>query len=183
MFDFFPDAKRVRREDLNDSAAEASRQEADEAVDADLQARLHAQIAESLGLLDTTPPHQEAGANPCQKTAATPRHSRSLAQGSPDDETPDQPDDDNHPHQDEFEFRLFSSRPPTRVTLENDDDATTTRDGAIANPRPPSFYLASHTPRARKDEYLVAAVSGEHVVLRSHRPSWGMAYPWRVVPG
>ncbi|KAG5917279.1 hypothetical protein E4U53_004217, partial [Claviceps sorghi] len=178
MFDF-PDAKRVRREDLHDPAAEAWRQGADETVDADLQARLHAQIAESLGLLDTTTPPREAGACAHQKTAPT----QSRAQSNPSDSPPDPPDDDDDARRDEFEFRLFSSRPPARVTLEDDDDAAKPREGAIANPRPPSFYLASHIPRTLKNEYRLAAVSGEHVMLRSHRPSWGMAYPWRVVTG
>ncbi|KAG6009638.1 hypothetical protein E4U21_001702 [Claviceps maximensis] len=194
MFDL-PDAKRVRREDLNDHVAEAWSHGADETIDPDLQAHLNAQIAKSLDFLDTTvtTTQEEAGAR--QRAASSPHNSRPRAQQRrPSSETQEQPDEDedededdvehdgNDPSAGEFEFRLFSSRLPTKVTLE-DDDAATPRQGAIVYARSPSFYLASHVPEALSSEYRVAAISGEDVLSHSHRPAWGMAYPWRVVKG
>ncbi|KAG5996307.1 hypothetical protein E4U43_002889 [Claviceps pusilla] len=202
MFDL-PDAKRVRREDLNDEVADAWSHGADESIDPDLQARVNEQIAKSLGFsLDSRiATHEERSARPRGPSAR--RNSQLRGQGSSsgskiqeqqDDDNDDDDDDiehdddddiehdDDHPGAGEFEFRLFSSRPPTKVTLE-DDDTATAREGAIVTPRPPSFYLASHMRPTLKSECRVAAVSGEDVVLRSHRPAWGMAYPWRVVTG
>lgn len=160
-----------------------------------MQARLNEQIAKSLGFcLDSRiTTHEERSAR--SRGASTRRNSQLRGQGGSsgskiqeqqdngnDDDDDDIEHDDDYPGAGEFEFRLFSSRPPTKVTLE-DDDTATAREGAIVNPRPPSFYLASHMPPTLNSEYRVAAVSGEDVVLQSHRPAWGMAYPWRVVTG
>ncbi|KAG5960295.1 hypothetical protein E4U57_005662 [Claviceps arundinis] len=164
MFDL-PDAKRVRREDLDGSAAQSWSDGANDTIDTALEARLNAQIAKSLGLDSPYDTSQEA-----LRPQISPRLPR--AQSAAQD---DEPRDNDAG---EFEFRLFTSRLPTKVTLE--DDSAPPQEGGLAHPRPQSFYLANHIPPALRNEYRFAAVSGEDVLLQSHRPSWGMAYPWKV---
>lgn len=156
---------RIRREDLDDSAVDSCSDAADGTIDTDLQARLHAQIAKSLGL-DTQEASQK---NPERQL------SRPLAQ-SRSRQTTGQ--DDHYDDPGEFDFRLFSSTAATKVTLE--DESATPKQGALAQPRPPSFYVVRSIPASLKSEYRFAAVSGEDVLLRSRRPLWGMAYPWKV---
>ncbi|KAG6049315.1 hypothetical protein E4U17_006862 [Claviceps sp. LM77 group G4] len=165
MFDL-PDAKRVRREDLDGSAAQSWSDGANDTIDTALEARLNAQIAKSLGL--DSPQDTSQAALRRQTSWPLPR-SQSPVQDA-------EPRDDNDAG--EFEFRLFSSRLPSKVTLE--DDSAPPQEGGLAHPRPPSFYLANHIPPALQNEYRFAAVSDEDVLLQSHRPSWGMAYPWKV---
>ncbi|KAG6134808.1 hypothetical protein E4U38_002154 [Claviceps purpurea] len=164
MFDL-PDAKRVRREDLDGSTAQSWSDGANETIDTALEARLNAHIAKSLGL-DSPQDTSQAALRP-QISPPLPR-AQSAAQD-------DEPRDNDAG---EFEFRLFSSRLPAKVTLE--DDSAPPQEGGLAHPRPQSFYLANHIPPALQNEYRFAAVSGEDVLLQSHRPSWGMAYPWKV---
>ncbi|KAG6219115.1 hypothetical protein E4U23_006594 [Claviceps purpurea] len=164
MFDL-PDAKRVHREDLDGSTAQSWSGGANETIDTALEARLNAHIAKSLGL-DSPQDTSQAALRP-QISPPLPR-AQSAAQD-------DEPRDNDAG---EFEFRLFSSRLPAKVTLE--DDSAPPQEGGLAHPRPQSFYLANHIPPALQNEYRFAAVSGEDVLLQSHRPSWGMAYPWKV---
>ncbi|KAG6102702.1 hypothetical protein E4U31_003271 [Claviceps sp. LM219 group G6] len=164
MFDL-PDAKRVRREDLDASTAQSWSDGAYDTIDTALEARLNAQIAKSLGL---DSPHDTSQEPPRPQISPTLPRAQSAAQD-------DEPRDNDAG---EFEFRLFSSRLPTKVTLE--DDSAPPQEGGLAHPRPQSFYLANHIPPALQHEYRFAAVSGEDVLLQSHRPSWGMAYPWKV---
>ncbi|KAG6014971.1 hypothetical protein E4U41_004722 [Claviceps citrina] len=174
MFDI-PDAKRVRREDLDDDDSSAAGGDSwsagadGMAIDTELQARLHAQIAKSLGFGFDAP---DASKAPDQ----TPR---SCSKRGPDEDDEHDADADSHAGELEYEFRLFSSRRPAKVTLE-DDEAATARQGGLVQPRPPSFYAAGSIPERLKSEYRFAAVSGEEVLVRSRRPPWGMAYPWKV---
>ncbi|KAG5967238.1 hypothetical protein E4U58_002268 [Claviceps cyperi] len=164
MFDP-PDAKRVRREDLDGSTAQSWSDGANDTIDTALEARLNAQIAK---LLDLDSAHDT-----CQE-AFRPQISPPLsrAQSAAQDDEPG--DNDTG----EFEFRLFFSRHPTKVTLE--DDSEPPQEGRLAHPRPQSFYLANHIPPSLQNEYRSAAISGEDVLLQSQRPSWGMAYPWKM---
>ncbi|KAG5937568.1 hypothetical protein E4U59_004312 [Claviceps monticola] len=164
MFDL-PDAKRVRREDLDGPTAQSWSDGANDTIDTALEARLNAQIAKSLGLdipQDTSQPAVRPQISPPFPRA------QSAAQD-------DEPRDNDAG---EFEFRLFSSRLPAKVTLE--DDSAPPQEGGLAHRRPQSFYLANHIAPALQNEYRFAAVSGEDVLLQSHQPSWGMAYPWKV---
>ncbi|KAG6045248.1 hypothetical protein E4U39_002568 [Claviceps sp. Clav50 group G5] len=164
MFDL-PDAKRVRREDLDGSDAQSWSDGANDTIDTALEARLNAQIAKSLGLDSPKDTSQTA-------------LRRQISSPLPRSQSPAQDDEPRDNDAGEFEFRLFSSRLPTKVTLE--DDSAPPQEGGLAHPRPPSFYLANHISPALQNEYRFAAVSGEDVLLQSHRPSWGMAYPWKV---
>ncbi|KAG5948906.1 hypothetical protein E4U60_000384 [Claviceps pazoutovae] len=164
MFDL-PDAKRVRREDLDGSTAQSWSDGANDTIDTALEARLNAQIAKSLGL-DSPQDTSQPAVRP-QISPPLPR-AQSAAQD-------DEPRDNDAG---EFEFRLFSSRLPAKVTLE--DDSAPPQEGGLAHRRPQSFYLANHIPPALQNEYRFAAVSGEDVLLQSHQPSWGIAYPWKV---
>ncbi|KAH7152395.1 hypothetical protein B0J13DRAFT_262459 [Dactylonectria estremocensis] len=155
MFEL-PEAKRVRRADLNaDDAASGE----DGGYDAELEARLNAQIAKSLGL-------DESDSQP-KDLAVTPSH----LTGAGDEE-----DADN----DGFEFRLFSStRPSQKVVLE--DDAGQQGDGGLAFPRPASYYRFTNLTADQKRQYTFAAVSGDDVIARSKDPVWGLQLPWRVM--
>ncbi|QUC18837.1 uncharacterized protein UV8b_03078 [Ustilaginoidea virens] len=155
-----PDAKRVRREDLNQPDGLASGDAADAALHAELQARLDAQMAKSLGM--HTHAHVPDAAPP----------------------PPNQPrEDDGHGAADadvgEFDFRLFrSAGAPARVVLEQEPTAQQAPGGLVRR-RDPSSYLP-RVPDARRQEYRLAAVSGEHVLARSARPCWGLQLPWKV---
>ncbi|KZZ96502.1 hypothetical protein AAL_03731 [Moelleriella libera RCEF 2490] len=165
----FPPYPRVRREDLAESQDSPWTIGGGEGVgvDADLQARLDAQIAETLGINV----HDRQQQRQQQQSTQGP-----LRPSAHDDEA----GWDDASDAGEFEFRLFkSTTAPTKVVLES-NDAAAQGQGALVQRRPASFYLADNITDTLKQEYDFAAVNGEDVVLRSQRPSWGMEFPWRV---
>lgn len=167
--DSLPPYPRVRREDLAESQDSPWTIGGGEGVgvDADLQARLDAQIAETLGINVHDRQQQRQQQQPTQGPLRPSAH---------DDEA----GWDDASDAGEFEFRLFkSTTAPTKVVLES-NDAAAQGQGALVQRRPASFYLADNITDTLKQEYDFAAVTGEDVVLRSQRPSWGMEFPWRV---
>ncbi|GAB0134089.1 hypothetical protein EsDP_00002474 [Epichloe bromicola] len=172
MFEL-PEAKRVRREELYASDADSWSDAVEETIDSHLEARLNAQIAKSLGL-----DAQKTGQQSEQPELLQTSHLPPIRAGS--NETADTDADDEHDNGDlgEFEFRLFSSAAPAKVTLE--DESARPREGALAYPRPSSFYAVRSIPDKLRSEYRFAAVSGEEVILGSHRPSWGSDHAWKV---
>ncbi|KAK2591014.1 Factor arrest protein 11 [Conoideocrella luteorostrata] len=165
--------KRVRREELNDSDESAWSGGAEESIKPDLEARLNAQIAESLGL-DV---HQAVRTGHQPKSRDAQLRIKSKKDGELNTHE-DQGHDDTDSELGEFEFRLFSSAAPSKIVLE--DENAPLGEGALAHPRPPSFYAVKNIPGELKREYQYAAVSGHDIIMRSHRPSWGMELPWRV---
>ncbi|KAK2023993.1 hypothetical protein LX32DRAFT_697500 [Colletotrichum zoysiae] len=173
MFEL-PDAKRVRREDL-DQSSEDEAEAHDEQQDAELLAKLHARMA---GMLDLTGiDQQEAPENTKTTTTTTtdgPGRDAQNGEGEGDGGA------------EEFEFRLFATTDPaTKIALVDEDERALMGDGAMLRPRPLSYYIAGEpTPEARA-EMAFAAVSGDEVLARARQRWWGMEMPWRVtrVPG
>ncbi|KAK1989350.1 hypothetical protein LZ30DRAFT_744397 [Colletotrichum cereale] len=153
MFEL-PDAKRVRREDL-DVSSEDEASAHDEQQDAELLAKLHARMA---GMLDLSGIDQAPA-----KTAA--------------DE--DAPMTDDGPE--EFEFRLFTTTDPaTKIALVDEDERALLGDGAMLRARPLSYYIAGEPTAEARAELAEAAVSGDEVLARARQRWWGMEMPWRV---
>ncbi|KAF4978116.1 hypothetical protein FZEAL_5448 [Fusarium zealandicum] len=164
---------RVRREDLNGSDGGGGNESDDGLHDAELRAKLNAQIVRSLGLDDNyaePPPDLDMG-NSHISGPKRPGDDASGGLGSPDVAR-----DEN---EEEFTFRLFSSAPPAqKVVLE--EDTGPTGDGGFVDGRPLSYYMVTGVSAQQKHEYAVAALSGDHILARSHDRAWGFELPWKV---
>ncbi|KAL7931164.1 hypothetical protein V8C35DRAFT_118353 [Trichoderma chlorosporum] len=181
MFEL-PDAKRVRREDLH-ASEESSWSESE--GDAELEARLNAQIAKSLGIDESAfraPQFQEAVPVPTKPQANGAKEDDELSSDS--EGGPRTPADDSTSNQggeaeDEgYTFRLFSTAgPASKVVLE---DYNKVVEGKLLRGRPLSYYLVTDVSPEKKHEYEMAAVSGEDVLARSKVREWGLELPWRV---
>ncbi|RDA84365.1 hypothetical protein CP532_2604 [Ophiocordyceps camponoti-leonardi (nom. inval.)] len=159
MFEL-PEAKRVRREDLeaSDGISHISDDDTNAALRASLQAQLEKSLRFDLG--DAKPT-----TNKVRGEEATLQAPRDLNEGGDDGG--------------EFDFRLFSTAGSVpKVVL--DADSELPGDGDIVAKRPPTHYLASIPEELRK-EYEVASVSGEDVLARSRCRSWGLELPWKVI--
>ncbi|OHW91665.1 nucleolar protein [Colletotrichum incanum] len=168
MFEL-PDAKRVRREDL-DASSEDEAAGHDEQQDAELLAKLHARVA---GMLDLSGIDQAP-------TKTTTDGDAPMADGT----DPENQDDDAGPE--EFEFRLFTTTDPaTKIALVDEDELALQGDGDMLRKRPLSYYIAGEPTAEARAELAFAAVSGEEVLARAGQRWWGMEMPWRVtrVPG
>ncbi|KAF4998066.1 hypothetical protein FGRMN_3429 [Fusarium graminum] len=164
-----PEAKRVRREDLNGSDDGA---ENDGIQDAELRAKLNAQMARSLGMdIYTKPAHDVAT-------------KESRPEGSRESKVSDDDDDDmvdvaGEDREEEFAFRLFSKAPLTqKIVLE--EDTGPTGIGGFVHGRPLSYYVVTNVPARQKQEYAMAAISGDQIRERSHDRAWGLELPWKV---
>ncbi|KAI0108686.1 hypothetical protein GGR51DRAFT_123082 [Nemania sp. FL0031] len=170
-----PEAKRIRRKDLYDSASSAaSSDEEEEAGGRDLQAEsaLHARLnAQLSSLLDFTfsvaPAAQQQPANETQAPIPA-----SHAQ-----------EEDEHPEEEAFTFRLFRDEALTHtVVLTNDEDPAALGEGGFVVPsRPRSYYIASAPSMQKVSEYRSVAVSAEYVLADAKRRRWGLEKPWRVI--
>lgn len=178
-----PNAKRVRREDLNASEESWSESEAD----AELEARLNAQIAKSLGLdesafrapkpqtislpIVTKPKVDEKKKDDDELSSDEESEPKTPAEGFPAKEGGE--DDDEV-----YAFRLFSAAGPApQVVLENTNRVV---EGKMLRGRPLSYYLVTDLSPEKKQQYEMAAVSGEDVIERSKVRAWGLELPWRV---
>jgi hypothetical protein len=140
--------------------------------DAELRAKLHAQMAKSLGMdIDIEPvshtPVKDSRSGNTKKTE--------------DDDTMDveYSEEAEEDHGEEFAFRLFSKAPATqKVVLEEDTGPTGT--GVFVSGRPLSYYMVTNVPAQRKQEYAIASISGDEVLARSHDRAWGLEFPWKV---
>ncbi|KAL6855776.1 hypothetical protein J3F83DRAFT_456127 [Trichoderma novae-zelandiae] len=177
-----PDAKRVRREDLR--ASDESSWSGSE-VDAELEARLNAQIAKSLGIDESAHrPPQPPVTLPVLEKPRTGRRAEDERLSSDSESEPSTPVDDSTPNDDNgdgdegYAFRLFSTAGPApKVVLEDYDKVV---EGKILRGPPLSYYLATDVSPERKHQYEVAAVSGEDVIARSKVRHWGLELPWKV---
>ncbi|EFY97270.1 DUF2011 domain protein [Metarhizium robertsii] len=173
MFEL-PEAKRVRREDLNNDRDSSWSGSGDEGIDLDLQARLNAQIAKSLGM-DVHEPAPTASTPHARPHLALQNPTEATKEGDGKQKVQENSDEDLG----EFDFRLFGTAgAPAKVVLE--DDTGPLGEGALVHRRPPSYYLVRNVSDSKRREYLAAAVTGEEVVERSHWPAWGMELPWKV---
>ncbi|GKT84986.1 hypothetical protein CT0861_11069 [Colletotrichum tofieldiae] len=164
MFEL-PDAKRVRREDL-DASSEDEAAGRDEQQDAELLAKLHARMA---GMLDLSGIDQ-----PPTKTATD--GDAPMADG-PDAEN----QDDDAAGPEAFEFRLFTTTDPaTKIALVDEDELALQGDGDMLRKRPLSYYVAGEPTAEARAALAFAAVSGDEVLARARQRWWGMEMPWRV---
>ncbi|KAF3811364.1 hypothetical protein GCG54_00001685 [Colletotrichum gloeosporioides] len=171
MFEL-PDAKRVRRQDLqSDSEDEAPVR--DEQQDAELLAKLHARMAGMIDLGSLEQPSPTPKKNAADKTT----EEEDAAMGDAAADEPAEPE--------EFEFRLFSTAPATKIALVDEDERAMEGDGDMVRKRPLSYYVAEEASAAAREEFAAAAVSGEDVLERAKQRWWGMEMPWRVttIPG
>ncbi|KAI1308874.1 hypothetical protein F5Y03DRAFT_393242 [Xylaria venustula] len=167
-----PEAKRVRREDLDDSASDSA--SSDEGGSNDIQddlalrAKLHAQLSNILNLsfaaVPTAQEHQADRAN-----AQPASHAQQ---------------DGAHPQEDgAFAFRLFRDEAPTHtVVLASDEDKAAQGDGGFVVPsRPRAYYVAPAPSAEQTSEYRSVAVTAEYLLADAKRRRWGLEKPWRVI--
>ncbi|KAK3360007.1 hypothetical protein B0T25DRAFT_534502 [Lasiosphaeria hispida] len=155
MFEL-PDAKRVRRQDLYDSASERhSSPEGDDEEKAEIRAKLNARLSNllSLGPIEVGNVADDDGADGA-------------------DEANDQPPDDG-----EFEFRLFSTSGPSHKVLLATEE---THQGPPISERPISYYVRGDLAPEEKERLRFSAVSGSDVMAASKQRAWGLEVPWRV---
>ncbi|KAK1993472.1 hypothetical protein LX36DRAFT_661493 [Colletotrichum falcatum] len=175
MFEL-PDAKRVRREDLDGSSDDEASGH-DEQQDAELLATLHARMA---GMLDL------GGIGHAPTKTAAPSRDDANEDDNNDNNDDDDDDDDDAAAPEEFEFRLFTTTDPaTKIALVDEDERALLGDGAMLRGRPLSYYIAAEATAEARAELEYAAVSGDEVLARARQRWWGMEMPWRVtrVPG
>ncbi|KAF5710443.1 hypothetical protein FMUND_9535 [Fusarium mundagurra] len=171
MFEM-PEAKRVRREDLDISDDGAENRSVDGICDAELRAKLNEQIARSLGLEILTEQTPDVAMKDCPLTGRKESRDNDIGES---EAIPAAKDDE----EEEFVFRLFSKAPPSqKVVLEGDHGPT--GDGTFVSGRPLTYYVVKNVSAERKHEYTVAAVSGDQVLARSHGRAWGLEVPWKV---
>lgn len=173
---------RVRREDLN-ASDESSWSESE--GDADREAWLNAQIAKALGIDESAfraPRPQDTLAGPNRPQANDKKGDDGSSSDS--ESEPNTPADESASNEDAeaedeaYAFRLFSTAGPApKVILENHDRIV---EGKLARGKPLSYYLVTDLPPEKKQQYEMAAVSGEDILARSKIREWGLELPWRV---
>lgn len=162
---------RVRRAELN-ASDESTWSGSDDGLDADLEAKLNAQIASALGI--------DTSASDLRGQASEPGQ---VADQLGDDTVPlgAEPVADEDDGQEEFAFRLFSTTNSVpKVVLE--DDSEPRGEGGLVTPgRPLSYYVVTNLPESKRQEYRFAAMTGDEVFARSRCRSWGLELPWKVI--
>ncbi|PSR90822.1 hypothetical protein BD289DRAFT_473276 [Coniella lustricola] len=193
-----PNSKRVRREELyasssDDGSHDGNRQQTakDDAEDLDVRAKLNERLSQLLGL-DLSSTTEPAAAEQHQPPAVAAAAAAAAAAETPATDNEQQPQDgagEEHEdkHEEEFEFRLFSTSAkttaPAKVILTaSDDEDADMGDGAFTVPaRPRAYYLLGEPTVEELERYRCAAVAGEDIVLGARKRAWGMERPWRVV--
>ncbi|KAK5658502.1 hypothetical protein OQA88_1894 [Cercophora sp. LCS_1] len=153
MFEI-PDAKRVRRQDLYDSASDrGSSPDVDSEREAELRAKLNAQLS-SLLQLDV--------------------QTDDVLMQDDDEKTVVQ----SPPEQEEFEFRLFSTLEPSKIVLVNPEDEK--HNGPPISVRPISFYVRGELSPEERERFEHAAVNANQILAEAKKRAWGLEVPWRV---
>ena len=166
-----PDAKRVRRNELDDRSSVDSA-EVDEEARAHLREVLNSKLASSLSW-DITPIQQPAAVPP-------PPAKIELPAEDAQDEHPTETEDEEEPPE-EFEFRLFgTSQPAAKILLEKDRPFKPGEGGIIAR-RPISYYFARPATAAERARYEASVMTFEQIIERSRRRFWGLERPWKTV--
>ncbi|KAI1406420.1 hypothetical protein F4819DRAFT_440393 [Hypoxylon fuscum] len=164
-----PDAKRVRRENLYDSASDEDAIRDDES-DSSLRGKLNAQLS---GLLDLSFTVEED-----IETQQTPGSRMGDAA-----EIPKEDGDSDKTGEEAFTFRLFRDEEPSRKVVLEPQNAGTEKggDGAfVVARRPISYYLAEETPPDLGEKFRTAAVSADYLLKDAKRRRWGLEKPWKV---
>ncbi|KAI0405207.1 hypothetical protein F4802DRAFT_597336 [Xylaria palmicola] len=168
-----PEAKRVRRKDLYDSASSSDDEAGpDPQTEAALRAKLNAQLSGLLDFSFTVAPAPEQQRQ--QQEEADPGAADSAGDAPREGEEP--------PAEEAFAFRLFRDEAPTRTVVLADDDPAALGDGGLVVPsRPRSYYVASPPSPGRTSEYRSVAVSAEYLLADAKKRRWGLEKPWRVI--
>ncbi|KAI1283420.1 hypothetical protein F5Y07DRAFT_394332 [Xylaria sp. FL0933] len=160
-----PEAKRVRREDLHDSASDSASSDdeggQDSQVNLALRAKLQAQLSSILNLNFSAGP---------------------KAQQQPE-QAQVQPAGDAPKEEEAFAFRLFRDEAPTHtVVLTPDKDPAAQGEGGFVVPsRPRSHYIASAPSPGQTSKYRSVAVTAEYLLADAKKRRWGLEKPWRVI--
>ncbi|KAI1462314.1 hypothetical protein F4805DRAFT_410138 [Annulohypoxylon moriforme] len=168
MFDV-PDAKRVRREDLYESASDEESIQ-DDGLNSTLLGKLNAQLS---GLLDLSFEAKD-------DDAQNPKTSR---KGNANEYPVEDSDDAKKSGEEAFMFRLFRNEEPSRKVVLESQDVSTEKDGegaSIVAKRPTSYYLASEPSPEVANEFRVAAVSADYLLQDAKKRRWGLEKPWKV---
>ncbi|KAI0381780.1 hypothetical protein F5Y04DRAFT_59871 [Hypomontagnella monticulosa] len=165
-----PDAKRVRREDLQDSASDEEQTE-DEQWDSTLRGKLNAQLS---GLLDLS--FTADGVIEAQKPS---KPQTDDINESPDDKVIT---NDENLEEETFTFRLFRDEEPLqKVVLKPQNVEGKSSDGGfIVAKRPLSYYLAGEPSPESAKEFRMAAVSADYLLQDAKKRRWGLEKPWKV---
>ncbi|QSZ35491.1 hypothetical protein DSL72_008361 [Monilinia vaccinii-corymbosi] len=159
MFDL-PDAKRVRRSDLYNRSSSAS-PEPSSPIDPDACAWLHEQLASLYGAISPQPYATESVLKP------------ELSNDAPYLPQPD----NNQDQEEEFDFRLFSNDEGGKIVLKEE---VADRGVFIVKERNKSYYFTGPIEGEKKEEYAIAAISGEDVSQGREKRYWAWEVPWRV---
>ncbi|KPM35190.1 hypothetical protein AK830_g11387 [Neonectria ditissima] len=174
MFEL-PEAKRVRRADPNAWGDSAGSESDGEGYDVELQAKLNAQIARSLGLDES---HSQAWDVTSTPSHFQRHHQPDLMDVEVEVEVEVDAEEEGAGNE-EFAFRMFSSTQPSqKVVLEEDTGPKGV--GGFAHPRPLSYYMLTNLTSNQKQQYAFAAMSGDEVLARSKDRPWGLEQPWKV---
>ncbi|KAL4726087.1 hypothetical protein ACLX1H_006764 [Fusarium chlamydosporum] len=139
--------------------------------DAELRAKLHAQMARSLGM--------DIGIETVSDVTAKGSDSGNGMRMHDHDTMDVDNEAAEEGHEEEFAFRLFSKTPATqKVVLEEDTGPTGT--GVFVSGRPLSYYMVTNVPAQQKQEYALASISGDEILARSNDRAWGLELPWKV---
>ncbi|TGO09277.1 hypothetical protein BTUL_0173g00250 [Botrytis tulipae] len=159
MFDL-PDAKRVRRSDLYTRSSSSS-PELPSPIDPEISARFHNQLASLYGPISF---------QSCATGNALNPESINDAPHSP-------PLEDNQDQAEEFDFRLFSNVQEGKIVLKEE---AIDKGIFVVQERDKSYYFTGPIEGQRKEEYAIAAISGENVLEGRGKRYWGLEVPWRV---
>ena len=171
----------MRRDELYSSGGPDQSENRDqEGDDEELRARLRAQLSKSLYVGHSDEHTETSGMS---RLDVEELGANGSSGGDADDFKKDggklSSGESNENREDGYEFRLFSTAEAApKVLLEDEDEFQ--GDGAIVNPRPASYYLATEVAENLKQEYGLAALSGEDVEAQSGQKCWGMEMPWKV---
>ncbi|KAF7941147.1 hypothetical protein BELL_0269g00100 [Botrytis elliptica] len=158
MFDL-PDAKRVRRSDLYTRSSSSS-PEPPSPIDPDVSARFNNQLASLYGPIS----FQSCG-------------TENTLNIEPINDAPHSPPlDDDQDQAEEFDFRLFSNVKEGKIVLKEE----AVDKGIFVRERDKSYYFTGPIEGQRKEEYAIAAISGEDVLEGREKRYWGLEVPWRV---
>ncbi|KAI1215051.1 uncharacterized protein F4807DRAFT_405663 [Annulohypoxylon truncatum] len=165
-----PEAKRVRREELYESASDEESTE-DDQLDSTLRGKLNAQLS---GLLELS-----FGANGDDEIQTSPMSRIGDANENPVDDA----DGALKSGEEAFTFRLFRNEEPSRKVVLESQDANNEKNGEgafVVAKRPISYYLASEPPPEVAQGFRMAAVSAEYLLQDAKKRRWGLEKPWKV---
>ncbi|KAI1391037.1 uncharacterized protein F4822DRAFT_395280 [Hypoxylon trugodes] len=164
-----PDAKRVRREELYDSASDEEVVQ-DEQLDSTLRGKLNAQLSDLLDISFGADEH-----------VGKKQPSESLIEDA--DRGPDDVDDTAKSEEEAFTFRLFRGEEPSHKVILKPQGSDAEKDGEggfLVPRRPNSYYIADEPPPETAREFRMAAVSADYILQDAKKRRWGLEKPWKV---